>query len=104
MKRLICILIIITVWSCASLSDFEEEYVPSTWGKFGIDLVVNEVLLRELYPDLGHSGCGLGDDDFIQYARDRVDYTREFQFIVFVSGKPLVGEPCYRRALIFYIK
>ncbi len=103
MKRL-SILVLITLCCCSSLSDFEEEYVPPSWGKFAITPVANEVLLRKLYPDLGHSECGLGDDDFIRYTRDRIDYTREFQFIVFISGKPLVGKECLRRALIFYLK
>lgn len=80
------------------------EHVPASWGKYKIDTISNEVGLIRLYPESNASDCGLADDDFVKYARDRIDYRREFQFIVFVSGKPLVGERCLQKAFIFYLK
>ncbi|MCK4497507.1 MAG: hypothetical protein KAU24_04875, partial [Candidatus Aenigmarchaeota archaeon] len=50
------------------------------------------------------SGCGLSDDDFMKYARSKINYERPFQFIVFTKGNPLVGKRCFRTALIFYLK
>lgn len=79
-------------------------HTPASWGKYKIDSIANEVGLIRLYPELDHSECGLADDDFIRYAMDRVDYSRKFQFIVFIPGKPLVGERCLRKAYLFYLK
>ena len=105
MRRLIYTFALIFLGCCSSLSDFEkEDPAPASYGKYKIGLVMNEVSLKKLYPDAGHSECGLADDDFMKYARERIDYGRQFQFIVFISGKPLVGERCLRRAFIFYLK
>ena len=105
MRKLIYTFVLIFLGCCSSLGDFDkEDPVPASVGKYKIDVVINEVSLKRLYPDAGHSGCGLSDGDFIKYAMSRVDYRRKFQFIVFIDGKPLVGERCLRRAFIFYSK
>jgi len=105
MKKLIYTFVLIFLGCCSSLSDFEkEDPMPASVGKYKIDTVINEVSLKRLYPDAEHSGCGLSNDAFMKYARERIDYRREFQFMVFIGGKPLVGEYCLRRALIFYLK
>jgi len=93
---------------CVTLSELEkaanEDHLSASYGKYYIDPVVNEVGLKRLYSDLEHSDCGLSDEAFMKYARERINYKRQFQFIVFLEGKPLVGKRCYRRALIFYLK
>ena len=105
MKKLIYTFVLIFLGCCSSLSDFEkEDSAPASYGKYKIDTVMNEVSLKRLYPDAEHSACGLADDDFMKYTREKIDYERQFQFIVFISGKPLVGERCLRRAFIFYLK
>ena len=78
------------------------EHTPVS--KYKIDSVANEVGLIRLHPELEHSECGLADDDFIEYARKRVDHRRQFQFMVFIGGTTMTGKRCYRRALIFYLK
>ena len=105
MRKLICTFMFIFLGCCSSLGDFDKDNpMPASVGKYKIDAVVNEVLLKKLYPDVGHSGCGLSNDAFMKYAREKIDHRRQFQFIVFIEGKPLVGERCWRRALIFYLK
>ena len=80
------------------------EHTPASWGEYKIDTVTNEIALKKVYPNVEHSECGLADDSFIEYAMDRIDYSRQFQFVVFIDGKPLVGERCLRKAFIFYLK
>lgn len=81
------------------------EHMPASWGKYKINTVVNEVLLSSVWtPTEPLSGCGLSDNDFIKYATSKINHEREFQFIVFTDGKPLVGERCLRKAFIFYLK
>ena len=105
MRRLIYVFVLMFFVSCATLYDFEDkERIPASWSAYRIDTVANDPALKRLYPDAEHSECGLADDDFIKYARDRIDYRREFQFMVFISGKPLVGGKCYKRALMYYLK
>lgn len=94
--------IVFTLEQCSFDGDID--HMPASWSKYKIDTVANEPLLLRQYPESNVSGCGLSNDDFIKYARDRIDYGRQFQFIVFVSGKPLVGERCLRKAFIFYLK
>jgi len=81
------------------------EPTPTSWGVFVIDPVANELLLaKEWTPTEPLSGCGLSNDDFMEYARSKINYERPFQFIVFTGGNPLVGKRCFRTALIFYLK
>lgn len=98
-----CLFFALMLLTCCSPFHFEE-HMPASLGKYAIDSVANEVGLIRLYPDAEHSGCGLAHDDFIEYAMNRIDYSRQFQFIVFINGKPLVGERCLRKAFIFYLK
>ena len=97
--------IVFTLEQCSFNADIHSIMnTPRIVGKYVIDSVANEVLLKKLYPDAEHSECGLADDDFMKYAKDRIDHTRQFQFMVFIDGKPLVGERCWRGALIFYLR
>lgn len=97
--------IVFTLGQCVTLGDLENaEHIPTSWGKYKIDSVANEVLLKKRFPDAGHSECGLADDDFVKYARSKIDYRRQFQFIVFTEGKTMTGKRCLRTALIFYLK
>ena len=98
--------ILIFLVACVTLSELDEssENVTASSSKYLIESVANEPLLLRQYPGSTVTGCGLSNDDFIKYARERIDHNREFQFIVFISGKPLVGKVCYKRALIFYLK
>ena len=80
------------------------EHTPVSQSRYKIDSVANEVGLVRLYPELERSECGLADDEFIEYAMNRVDHSRQFQFIVFIDGKPLVGGRCLRKAFIYYLK
>lgn len=100
----IVIAVMVTLHSCSFKADDWAGHMPASWGKYKIDTITNEPLLLRQYPDAEQSGCGLADDDFIKHARSKIDYEREFQFIVFTNGKPLVGEKCLRTALIFYLK
>jgi len=103
---LLIIGVMVTFYCCISFGDFDDsgDNMPASWGKYKIESVANEPLLSRLYPECGTSECGLSDDDFIKYARDRIDRRRQFQFIVFIEGKPLVGEKCLRKAFLFYLK
>ena len=79
-------------------------HIPASISKYKIEPVVNEVGLIKLHPEYNTSECGLSDEDFVRYARSKIDYERQYQFTVFTLGKPLVGERCLKTALIFYLK
>jgi len=82
-----------------------EEHMPASWGNYKIDTIANEPLLISVWtPTEPPSGCGLANSDFMDYAKSKIDRTRKFQFIVFSDGKPAVGERCFRKAFIFYLK
>lgn len=110
MRKCLAYILILLVWCIVFLSQCktltEEDFGKGrvSWGKYKIDTVVNEVGLKRLYPDVEHSECGLSNDAFMKYARERIDHSRQLQFIVFIEGKPLVGKRCWRRALIFYLR
>lgn len=106
MRRLIILLSLLLLMTCGYKRTFDlDKPVPASWGVFIIDPVANEPLLVEVWiPTEPLSGCGLSNDDFMKYARSKVNYERPFQFIVFTGGKPLVGKRCFRTALIFYLK
>jgi len=93
---------------CVTLSEIEkaatEDRLPASYGKYKIESIANEVILRKMHPEYGMSECGLSDEGFMKYARERIDYKRQFQFIVFIEGKPLVGKRCLKKAYIFYLK
>lgn len=106
MRRLIVLLSLLLLMFCGSgrVLDLDKP-MPTSWGVFIIDPVANEPLLAKVWvPTEPLSGCGLSNDDFMKYARSRINYERPFQFIVFTEGKPLVGKRCFRTALIFYLK
>lgn len=104
MRRLIVLLSLFLLMSCGSgrMPDLDK---PASWGVYVINPVANEPLLADVWePTEPLSGCGLSNDDFMKYARSKINYERPFQFIVFTEGKPLVGKRCFRTALIFYLK
>ncbi len=103
-KLIILILGIGIMASCLALSRNWKEEMPASWGKYSIDSIANEVLLQKEFPDAKHSPCGLAYDAFEEYARSQVNRKRQFQFMVFIDGKPAVGGRCWRKAFIFYLK
>jgi len=107
MRRLIILLSLLLFMACGlneRTLDLDKP-APASWGVFIIDPVANEPLLAKVWiPTEPLSGCGLSNDDFMKYARSKINYKRPFQFIVFTGGKPLVGKRCFRTALIFYLK
>jgi len=105
MVKITCAFILLFLMSCYNVDiNKKDDSIPASWGKYKIESVANEILLQKQYPESNTSDCGLSNDDFIKYAMKRIDHKREFQFIVFVDGKPMVGTKCLRRALIFYLK
>ena len=107
MRKLIILFSFFLLMSCGfNEQAFDlDKPTPTSWGVFVIDSVANESLLaREWTSTEPLSGCGLSDDDFMKYARSKINYERPFQFIVFTRGKPMVGERCFRTALLFYLK
>lgn len=95
--------IVFTLEQCVTLGDVEE-HMPASLSEYKIDPVANEVLLKRLYPDAEHSDCGLSDDEFIKYVRERIDFRRKFQFVVFIEGTTMTGKRCLKRAFLFYLK
>jgi len=81
-----------------------EDRLPASYGKYKVESIANEVGLKRLYPNVGHSECGLSDEAFIKYVRERIDYRRQFQFMVFIPGRTLIGKRCLKKAFIFYLK
>lgn len=109
MRRLIILLSLSLLMACSlnkRAFDLDKPVsVPVSWGVFIIDSVANEPLLAKVWTLTEPlSGCGLSNDDFVKYARSKINYKRPFQFIVFTEGNPLVGKRCFRTALIFYLK
>ena len=104
MRRLIILFSVLFLVACG-LNEQVYKPAPTSWGVFIVDPVANEPLLVSVWtPTEPLSGCGLSNDDFVKYARSKINYKRPFQFIVFTGGKPLVGKRCFRTALIFYLK
>ena len=101
---IICAMVIlITACGVFKRGDWINE-MPASIGEYDIQTVANEMGLVNNHAIENPSECGLSANDFIKYVRDRVDGARALQFIVFVDGKPLVGDRCYRKAFIFYLK
>ncbi len=105
-KRILAVCIVLLIGSaCVSIKGrFDDPGEPASRGEYDIQSISNDMGLVKIHAKELSSGCGLSGNDFIKYAHDRIDHSRSFQFIVFVSGKPLVGRKCYRKAFIFYLK
>lgn len=107
MRKLIILFSFLLLMACGlNERTFDlDKPMPTSWGVFIINSVANEPLLAKVWtPTEPLSGCGLSDDDFMKYAMSKINYERPFQFIVFTKGNPMVGERCFRKALIFYLK
>lgn len=78
--------------------------LPATIGQYAIQTVSNGQELIKIHATESPSECGLSANDFMQFVQDRIDYSRRFLFVVYVDGKPLVGNRCYRKAYIFYLR
>lgn len=106
MRKLVILLSFLLLIACGlNQREIDLSDVPTSWGTYVIDPVGNEPLLAKVWASTEPlSGCGLSDNDFVQYAMSKINYKRPFQFIVFTEGKPLVGKRCFRTALIFYLK
>lgn len=90
---------------CVRLSDVEEvPRKPASVSNYQIESIANEVGLIKLYPESNTSDCGLTDKDFIKYVKERIDYRRKFQFVVFERGRTMTGKYCIKKAFIYYLK
>ena len=105
-KRILILCTVLLIGSaCVSFKGgFHDPGEPASVSKFNIHTLSNDMGLVKHHSTELSSECGLSENDFIKYVRDRVDYSQIFLFIVFEEGKPLVGDTCYKKAHIYYLK